>query len=169
MVLAGRYTNSILNTKPEQEVRLRRQCFFNWNITSNNRKSAISELLKEFSFKDATEDLLLTALETREQAEATVVHQGIAIPHCRSILVDDFMIAIGRSEKGIPWPDETVSMIILFLTPVKPSGSREHMMLISQIAKSLRGDGANRLLSAGSPIEAASVLNFELRESDANE
>ena len=148
---------------------MKRECLCNWNITSTSRKSAISELLKAFSFRETTENLLLTALDTREMAGATVVHKGIAMPHCRSILVDDFMIVIGRSEKGIPWPEEKVRMVILFLTPVHPSGPHEHMMLIRQLANSLRGDGAKDLLESKTPEEAASLLGLKLAEGGIDE
>ncbi len=148
---------------------MKRPIFSNWSITSVTRKTALAELLKLFSFQKTTEELLLTALETREQAEPTIVHNGIAMPHCRSILVDDFMIAVGKSEKGIPWPGKKVKIIILFITPVKPSGPEEHMKLIKHLAKLLRTDGAEKLLKADSPIEAASILHFTLQESKQNE
>lgn len=148
---------------------MERQCLCNWNISSNNREGAIKELLKEFAFQKTTESLLQTALETREMAGATVVHEGIAMPHCRSILVDEFMIIIGKSETGIPWPDEQVNIIILFITPVKPSGPIEHMELIKHLAKILRSGGAEKILSAGSPAEAASILKFSYGGNSGNE
>ncbi len=130
-------------------------------MCSKNREDAITELLKEFSFQKTTESLIQTALETRELAGPTIVHEGIAMPHCRSILVDDFMIIIGKSEEGIPWPEENVTVIILFITPVKPSGPIEHMELIKHLAKTLRSGGAEKILSASSSSEAASILKFE--------
>ncbi len=144
-------------------------CLCKWNMSSKNWKSAISELLREFSFKTTTENLIQTALETRELAGPTVIHENIAIPHCRSILVDDFKIIIGKSENGIPWPKEKVNVIILFITPVKQSGSSEHMELIKHLAKALRSGGAEKVLSAGSPAEAASVLKLKYEENPVND
>ena len=126
-------------------------------------------MLREFSFKTTTENLLQTALETRELADPTLIHEDIAIPHCRSILVDDFMIIIGKSDKGIPWPKEKVSVIILFITPVKPSGPSEHMELIKHLAKALRSGGAEKILSAGSPAEAASILKLSYEVNPGND
>ena len=80
---------------------MERLCLCKWNMSSKNWKSAISELLQEFSFKATTENLLQTALETRELADPTIIHENIAIPHCRSILVDDFMIIIGKSNNTV--------------------------------------------------------------------
>lgn len=140
---------------------MKRECLGKWDMCSKNREDAITELLKEFSFQKTTESLIQTALETRELAGPTIVHEGIAMPHCRSILVDDFMIIIGKSEEGIPWPEENVTVIILFITPVKPSGPIEHMELIKHLAKTLRSGGAEKILSASSSSEAASILKFE--------
>lgn len=148
---------------------MERLCQCKWNMSSKNWKSAISELLGEFSFKATTENLLQTALETRELADPTIIHENIAIPHCRSILVDDFMIIIGKSDSGIPWPEEKVSVIILFISPVKPSGPSEHMELIKHLAKALRSGGAEKILSAGSPAEAASILKLSYEVNPGND
>ncbi len=137
-----------------------RQCFCIWNMSSKNREDAIAELLKEFSFQKTTENLLQNALETRELAEPTVVHEGIAMPHCRSILVDDFMIVVGKSVEGIPWPKKKISIIVLFISPVKPSGPTEHMELVKHLAKILKSGGAEKILAAKSPSEGASILKF---------
>jgi len=139
---------------------LDRHCRIKWNMTSTSLEEAISELLDEFQFQRTTRTLLQTALETREMAEPTMVHEGIAMPHCRSILVDDIMIALGRSASGIPWPERGVRMIILFITPVKPTGPSEHLELIKHIAQTLRSGGAEELLSASGPDEAASIFKF---------
>lgn len=148
---------------------MERQCLVKWDLSSASREDAISELLEEFSFQRTTRDLLQTALETREAAEPTVVHEGIAMPHCRSIMVDDFMIALGRSEKGIPWPEEPVTVIILFITPVRPAGPSEHMELIKHLAKTLRSGGAEKLLSAESAAEGASILKFDYEGNSTDE
>lgn len=148
---------------------MERQCLVKWDLSSTSREGAISELLEEFSFQRTTRDLLQTALETREAAERTIVHEGIAMPHCRSILVDDFMIALGRSGRGIPWPEEPVTVVILFITPVKPTGPAEHMELIKHLAKTLRSGGSEKLLSAGSAAEAASILKFDYEGSITDE
>lgn len=148
---------------------MERQCLVKWNMSSKSLENAIAELLEEFSFQRTTRELLQTALETRETAEPTVVHQGIAMPHCRSILVDDFMIVLGMSKGGIPWPEDKVNIVILFITPVKPSGPSEHMELIKHLAQTLRSGGAEKILSAGSPDEAASILKFTYQESNTDE
>jgi len=129
-------------------------------LESGNRIDAIEELLGILPIGEKTVSLLSGALEVREQVGATVVHRGIALPHCRSILVDKLAIAVGRSEKGIQWPDEKVNTIILFISPVKPNGPEEHSAFLSHIASCIRKSG-DELVSAGSGDELFELLNFE--------
>jgi mannitol/fructose-specific phosphotransferase system IIA component (Ntr-type) len=148
--------------KPAEESRLKRQCScFNWNLASTNRVSALSEVLSGLPLGKPSRELLAIALETREHAQPTIVYPRIAMPHCRSILVDDFVILLARSEKGIPWTDDIVNLIIMFISPVKPTGPQEHMELIKHLARQLKDGGAEALLAAGTATEAASILKLE--------
>lgn len=141
---------------------MKRSCScFNWNLASTDRVSALSEILNGLALGKPSRELLAIALETREHAQPTIVFPGIAMPHCRSILVDDFVILLGRSEKGIPWSDEPVHLIIMFISPVKPTGPQEHMELIKHLAKQLKDGGAEALLAAGTAGEAAAILKLE--------
>jgi len=167
MVLANMYAYSILNHKLAEESHLKKQCSHsNWSVSSADRRSAINELLAGAAVSDEARELLTIALETRELAEPTIVHPGIAMPHCRSILVDEISIIIARSENGIPWPKEKVNVIILFISPVKPSGPQQHMELIRHLARYLRDGGAEAVLNAETAAEAAAVLRFNICESE---
>lgn len=131
-----------------------------FDLESGNRNDAVEELLQLFPFGEKTMRLLAGALDVREQVGATVVHRGIALPHCRSILVDQLAIAVGRSEKGIPWPEEKVHTVILFISPVKPNGPEEHAAFLSHIADRLRNSG-DELAAAGSMERLFELLDFE--------
>jgi PTS system fructose-specific IIC component/PTS system nitrogen regulatory IIA component len=113
--------------------------------------------------------LLLGALESREQAGPTVIDDGIAMPHCRSILVDDFVIVVGRSARGIRWPDDMVRLVILFVSPVKPTGPQEHMELIRHLVQAIKAAGPAKLSGAASPAEIMDCLDLELIESGEDE
>ncbi len=148
---------------------MNRQCLVKWEVSADTREEAICELLDEFSFRETTRELLRIALETREVAQPTIVHEGIAMPHCRSILVDDFMIVLGRSEQGIPWPDDEVNLIILFISPVKATGPAEHLELIKHLVKVLRSGGAEKALAAKTPEEIAKILKFDYKKAASDE
>jgi mannitol/fructose-specific phosphotransferase system IIA component (Ntr-type) len=141
---------------------LKRQCSSaNWSLSSTDRVSALSEVLSGLSLGKPSRELLAIALETREHAQPTIVYPGIAMPHCRSILVDDFVILLAKSAKGIPWTDDLVHLIIMFISPVKPTGPQEHMELIKHLARQLKDGGAEALLAAGTASEAAAILKLE--------
>lgn len=124
---------------------------------------AVNELLELFNFGNQTRNLLAGALEVREQVGATVVHGGISLPHCRSILVDGLCVAVGRSARGIPWPEEPVHTIILFISPVKPNGPEEHSAFLSHIADHLKKSG-NDLNDASSMDKLFDLLDLEPEE-----
>lgn len=149
---------------------MRRRCVCKWGLESSDRSGAISELLSQMpDLEKRRRQLLQTALESREQAGATVVHEGVSMPHCRSILVDDFLIAVGKSADGVAWPDEKVRIVILFISPVKPGGPEEHSELIRHFASRLRDGGAEKLFDAGGPSELADMLGLEILESETDE
>ncbi|MBD3369164.1 hypothetical protein GF402_02225 [Candidatus Fermentibacteria bacterium] len=130
---------------------------------STDRSSAIAELLDIVPpFDERRKSLLLTALESREQAGATVVHESISMPHCRSILVDDFEIVLGRSKKGVGWPEEKVELVILFISPVTPKSPEEHTQLIKQFADRIKDGGAEKIFAAEDCAELAELLDLDL-------
>ncbi len=136
-----------------------------FDLESTDRKQAVNELLNLFPFGAETRKLLAGALDVREQVGATVVHEGISLPHCRSILVDKLSIAVGRSEEGIPWPDEKVHTVILFISPVKPNSSEEHSSFLSHIAGRVRKSG-DEVASADSAEKLFDLLKFQLCEQE---
>ena len=140
-----------------------------WELTSTSRSAALTEMLGSIAVGRRPRELLLGALESREQAGPTVIHEGIALPHCRSILVDDFEIVVGRSTGGIGWPDDIVRLIILFISPVKPTGPQEHMELIRHLVQAIKAAGPEKLFSAETPSEIMGYLSLELIESEEDE
>ncbi|PIE51531.1 hypothetical protein CSA37_11015 [Candidatus Fermentibacteria bacterium] len=139
--------------------------FCKFDLEATGRKEAIEELLKEFPFGTGTRSLISGALDIREQVGATVVHKGISLPHCRSILVDSLTIAVGHSRKGISWPDEKVHVVILFVSPVKPSAPEAHAVFLSHIAGVIRKSG-NEICSAETAEDLFRLLDFEHLEQE---
>jgi fructose PTS system EIIA component len=145
-----------------KENHLNRSCYCVWELQSTDRSSAVAELLSIIpQMGEHSRELLHRALEAREQAGATVVSPGISMPHCRSILVDDFVVILGRSAKGVSWPDDQVRLVILFISPVKPSGPQEHMELIKHLAGKITENGT-KLFKAQNQAGLADLLGFQL-------
>jgi mannitol/fructose-specific phosphotransferase system IIA component (Ntr-type) len=79
--------------------------------------------------------------------------------------VDDFRLAIGRSEKGVDWHEQKANLVILMISPVSPGSPQLHMELMKQIAVRLRETGLDGVMSAESPEELAAMLGLVLEGS----
>lgn len=134
-----------------------------FELVATSRAEAITELLELFPLGQKSRDLLTGALDLREKIGATVVHEGIALPHCRSILVDKLIIVVGRSEAGIAWPEKKVNTVILFVSPVNLNSPQEHSKLLGHIASKIRKSG-DEIIASGNQDELLKLLGFQHEE-----
>jgi mannitol/fructose-specific phosphotransferase system IIA component (Ntr-type) len=69
------------------------------------RGEAKDEILKELiallKLDDKSEGILFKMLKRRENLGSTGIGRGIAIPHCRSLVVDKLRVAFGRKPRGV--------------------------------------------------------------------
>ncbi|MCP4647348.1 MAG: PTS sugar transporter subunit IIA [bacterium] len=150
-----------VNGKGEDILKYVALCKF--ELSGASRAEVITELLSQFSLGEESRNLLAGALDVRETVGATVVHKGIALPHCRSILVDKLTIAVGRSTAGILWPDKKVQTVVLFISPVKPGGPEEHNAFLGHIASCIKNSG-DKISAATNEEELLELLGFQLEE-----
>ena len=73
------------------------------NVKSLKKDKVLAEVCE--MLKDAPEvvspKVLLKAIKAREAIMSTGIGMGIAIPHAKVSSVTDFVMAVGRSEKGV--------------------------------------------------------------------
>lgn len=134
-----------------------------FELLSLSRDEAIAELLELFPVGDRSKKLLAGALDLRENIGATLVHNDIALPHCRSILVDTLTIAVGKSKNGIGWPEQKVSTVVLFVSSVKPNSHEEHNLFLRHIANKIKKSG-DMIAQAGNQVELLDLLGFQIEE-----
>lgn len=133
-------------------------CVF--DLKACSRSDVLEELLEFIPINGNSLKLIHGALEMREQAGPTIISPGISIPHCRSILVDDLTVVVGRSTCGVPWPEEPVKVMIMFISPVKPDGPHEHLAFISHVASRIK-KSAEAVLNASSAESLLELLGME--------
>ena len=89
----------------------------------------------------------LEELTVREQASPSTVENGVVFPHLRTELVDEIVIGIGRSRKGVPFDGATANLI--FVIGVPQRFASEYLVVVGALARLLRDSGVrNTLLSA---------------------
>jgi PTS system nitrogen regulatory IIA component len=75
----------------------------------------------------------------REQVGSTGIGHGIAIPHCRTELVNDIICSYGQCPAGLDFDSldgEPVQSVFLLLTP--PAHKDEHLALMKSFASLIR-------------------------------
>jgi mannitol/fructose-specific phosphotransferase system IIA component (Ntr-type) len=109
-------------------------------LKSEDKKGVLRELVDLFKLKEKAERILLETLKKREELGSTGVGKGIAIPHCRSLLVKDLHLAIGRSKKGISFGALDGNPVHLFFlivaSPMEPSN--QYLIVLGKVAQVAR-------------------------------
>jgi len=103
------------------------------------------EVIKDLVYlmkKGSDADVIISTLLKREELGSTGIGKGIAIPHCRSLLVDKLEITVGRTIKPINFnaiDKKPVSLIFLIIAPPQDPGNQYLITLgkIVQIAKEI--------------------------------
>ena len=109
----------------------------NLNLTSSTKEEVLQELVGMLEIREESKPLLLEMVLQREELGSTGIGGGVAIPHCRSLLVDRLQMVFGFSKKGIHYkaPDrKKVSLFFLIVAPHREV-SNQYLPLLGSIAK----------------------------------
>lgn len=132
------------------------------DLLSDSREGVLKEFASKVSseFKTLGEDAILSALLEREDIGSTGIENGIAIPHAKLNGINDTIIAIGRSKKGINFASldgKPTHLFFVLLAPLMSAG--EHMKALARLAKVLASAGLKeKLLGAGNAPEIYDML-----------
>jgi len=107
----------------------------NLALTSKKKDEVLRELV-ELVKKGDELNAILETLRKRESLGSTGIGKGIAIPHCRSLLVDKLEVACGYSEKGIDFDaldGKPVRLFFLVIAPPQDIGN-QYMLTLGRVA-----------------------------------
>jgi len=125
------------------------------DIKSESKEEAIREISQ--SLKDAPEisnfDKFISDVFLREKLQTTGIGNEVAIPHARTDTTSDFVIAFGRSKKGVGFASvdgKPVKLIFLMGTPDKKKLSA-YLKILGHLSRVLnREDFRKELFAAAS-------------------
>ena len=108
-------------------------------LKSTSKKEVIQELLGFFihhgEIEAENKDTLFSELLKRESKGSTGIGNQIAIPHCKTPLVNDLHVAIGISPSGIDFESIDRQKVKIFvLTLSSNAGSSRHLQFLAFIA-----------------------------------
>ena len=109
---------------------------------------------------DTTSDAIYDSLSERESMGSTGFGNGIAIPHCRVPNLEDFLVGLLISDKGIDFDSIDGEDTRIFPFIVGPeSKPKEYLKLLSAISQILRNSSFRKeILSLRTPEEINSLI-----------
>ncbi len=90
----------------------------------------------------------------REVKSSTVADGGVAYPHARTDLVDQIVLGIGRSRKGVSFAGSERLVHLIFVIAVPQQMVNDYLVCVGALARTLRHEGTREaLLEAATPAE----------------
>jgi len=134
------------------------------DLAAETKDGALKELVSVFGLDDKSEGILYKMLKRRENLGSTGIGRGIAIPHCRSLVVNRLRVAFGRKNAGLEFKamdEKPVRYIFLIVAPPLEVSNQYLPVLgkIAQFGKDL--DVPDALSALGSPEEFLRLLELK--------
>jgi nitrogen PTS system EIIA component len=131
------------------------------NLEGETKDEILKELISLLGLDEKSEGILYKMLKRRENLGSTGIGKGIAIPHCRSLVVNKLRVAFGRKPGGMDFKaidEQPVHNIFLIVAPPLEV-SNQYLPVLGKIAQfSKDADVVARLQGIDSPGEFLSLL-----------
>ncbi|MCJ0943619.1 PTS sugar transporter subunit IIA [Mammaliicoccus sciuri] len=134
-------------------------------LETNNREETLEKLVHLFDKEQYIDnsEAFLEAVYKRESEGVTGIGNFVAIPHGKSSSVNKVGIAIGVLKDEVEWPslDDTGAKVVILLAVGEDSdNSKEHLKLLSLIARKLSNDEViEQLLNSKNKTEVVAILS----------
>ena len=130
-------------------------------LQGNTKDEILKELIGLLALDEKSESMLFKMLKRRENLGSTGIGRGIAIPHCRSLVVSKLRVAFGRKTEGIDFKAIDEKPVHFFFLIVAPplEVSNQYLPVLGKIAQfSKETDVPERLMRLKTPSEFMALL-----------
>lgn len=106
-------------------------------LSSDSKDEILEELIALLDLDEKSEAILYKTLKRRENLGSTGIGKGIAIPHCRSLVVNELRLAYGRKPEGVDFQaidGEPVHHFFLIVAPPLEV-SNQYLPILGKIAQ----------------------------------
>lgn len=110
------------------------------DLQGETKDELLKELISLLQLPEKSEGILYKMLKRRENLGSTGIGRGIAIPHCRSLVVNRLRVAFGRKKSPIDFKaidDKPVSFFFLIVAPPLEV-SNQYLPVLGKIAQLCR-------------------------------
>jgi len=130
-------------------------------LDGTTKDDIVRELIGLLGLDEKNEATLFKMLKRRENLGSTGIGRGIAIPHCRSLVVSKLRVAFGRKPGGVDFraiDEKPVKFFFLIVAPPLEV-SNQYLPVLGKIAQfSKEPDVPERLLQLREPAEFLRLL-----------
>lgn len=107
------------------------------DIDGEDKDDILKELIGLLDLDDKSEAILFKTLKRRENLGSTGIGKGIAIPHCRSLVVNRLRLAYGRRPEGVDFKAIDGEPVFNFFLIVAPplEVSNQYLPVLGKIAQ----------------------------------
>jgi PTS system nitrogen regulatory IIA component len=131
------------------------------DLEGTSKDDVLKELIGLLRLDEKSEGMLFKMLKRRENLGSTGIGRNIAIPHCRSLVVNKLRVAFGRKASGLDFKaidDKPVRFCFLIVAPPLEV-SNQYLPVLGKIAQfSKEPDVPDRLLAISTPAEFMKLL-----------
>jgi mannitol/fructose-specific phosphotransferase system IIA component (Ntr-type) len=131
------------------------------DLKGESKDDILKELIGLLGVDEKAQGILFKMLKRRENLGSTGIGKGIAIPHCRSLVVNRLRVAFGRKKGGVDFKaidDQTVHNFFLIVAPPLEV-SNQYLPVLGRIAQFAKeADVTARLEQLSTPREFMDLL-----------
>jgi nitrogen PTS system EIIA component len=131
------------------------------DLQGSTKDDVLRELISLLKLDEKSDGMLFKMLKRRENLGSTGIGRGIAIPHCRSLVVNKLRVAFGRKPAGVDFramDDKPVHFFFLIVAPPLEVSNQYLPVLgkIAQFGKEL--DVPEKLMALRTPEDFMQLL-----------
>ena len=131
------------------------------DLKGESKDEILKELIGLLGVDEKSQGILFKMLKRRENLGSTGIGKSIAIPHCRSLVVNRLRLAFGRKPGGVDFKaidDQPVNYFFLIVAPPLEV-SNQYLPVLGRIAQFAKEeDVAARLAQLSTPQEFLALL-----------
>jgi mannitol/fructose-specific phosphotransferase system IIA component (Ntr-type) len=130
-------------------------------LRGESKEEVLSELVGLLRMDERSSGTLLRNIQRRETLGSTGIGRGIAIPHCRSLVVSRLRVAFGQRSAGVEYQAVDNKPVTSFFLIVAPplEISNQYLPVLGRIAQfSKEPDVPDRLAALRTPDDFLRLL-----------
>jgi nitrogen PTS system EIIA component len=120
------------------------------DIRAGTKDDILRELIALLKLDEKSEGILFKMLKRRENLGSTGIGRGIAIPHCRSLVVNKLRVAFGRKPGGVEYnaiDNQPVHNFFLIVAPPLEV-SNQYLPVLGKLAQFAKDPEITQRLAA---------------------